>query len=152
MSFQYVLIKFALILVVFLSQSAMAQDGVSYKKGAYEVIYTTFNSSFISPKVAQTYGFVRGKDRALMNLAVIETLADGSMQSVEADVQVTVSDLIYKQQLEFKRIQEQQSVYYLAPFKISNKLDVYFEVSVKPKSSQQRLQFKFQKRLYHDGE
>ena len=96
MSFQYVLIKLALILVVFLSQSAMAQDGVSYKKGAYEVIYTTFNSSFISPKVAQTYGFVRGKDRALMNLAVIETLADGSMQSVEADVQVTVSDLIYK--------------------------------------------------------
>ena len=48
-----------------------AQEGISLRDGRYEVFYTTFNSSFITPEVAKAYGFVRGANRALINVAVI---------------------------------------------------------------------------------
>ena len=128
-----------------------AQEGISLRDGRYEVFYTTFNSSFITPEVAKAYGFVRGANRALINVAVIETLSDGKTRNVNADIKASVNDLIYNQPLKFKRIQEQASIYYIAPFKINHKIDVYFDLQIRPENSNKTIDLKFKKRLYHDG-
>ena len=39
--------------------------------GDYRVYYSAFNSSFVSPEVASAYDIVRGRDRGLINIAVM---------------------------------------------------------------------------------
>ena len=130
---------------------AFSQDNTSQRFGSYEVFYSTFNSSFISPEVAKTYGFVRGKDKALINVAVIKHNLDGSTKNVDAAIKGQWSDLIHTKAFNFKRIQEETAIYYLAPFDIQHKNDIYFTLAIYPKGASREFQVKFKKRLFVDG-
>lgn len=136
----------------FMTVCASAQDNISQRFGSYEVFYSTFNSSFISTDVAKAYGFIRGKNKAFINLAVIKHNLDGTTKNVNATLKGTWSDLIYTQPLQFKRIQEQASIYYLSPFEIQHKNDIYFTIAIYPEGSSRDFELKFKKRLFVDGE
>lgn len=139
--------------MLMLSASALlqAQENSSQRFDQYEIFYSTFNTSFLQPKVAKAYGVVRGKDKALINIAVVETLADGTKQNVNADVTALISDLIHKTEIELTRVQEQNAIYYIGPFDIQHKLDMYFTLQVKPESSKKTYTVSLKKRLYVDG-
>lgn len=142
---------FSTLLLCFTTAAAIAQDNISERFGSYEVFYSTFNSSFISPDIAKAYGFIRGKDKALINVAVIKHNLDGTAKNIDAAIKGEWSDLIHKKAFEFKRIQEESAVYYLAPFDIQHKNDMYFTVTVYPNGARRDFQLKFKKRLYVDG-
>jgi hypothetical protein len=59
-----------------LSLPASAQ--LSERFGPYELHYSVVNTTFLAPKVAAAYNLVRGKDRAILNLAVREHGDDGT--------------------------------------------------------------------------
>jgi len=140
-----------MLLAVLCSAASVAQENISERFGRYEVFYSVFNTSFVSPEVAKAYNLVRGPDKALMNVAVIKHLADGTTQNVDASISGTWSDLIYKKALNFQRVQEQDAIYYLAPFDIQHKNDMYFDLKVFPQGAQRDFQLKFKKRLYIDN-
>ncbi|MCK5880294.1 MAG: DUF4426 domain-containing protein [Sinobacterium sp.] len=142
---------FAALLLSCSATMVYAQDEISERFGSYEVFYSAFNSSFLSPSVAKAYGFVRGKDKALMNIAVIKHNLDGTTKNVAAAIKGEWSDLIHTVAFDFKRIQEEDAVYYLAPFDIQHKNDMYFTVTVFPEGANRDFKLTFKKRLYVDG-
>lgn len=116
----------------------------------YEVHYSVFNSSFLTPEVAESYNIVRSKSQALMNISVLEKLPDGSKRSTSAIVTGEQYDLIRHEPLKFSEIKEQETRYYLSSFEITNKTTIYFTVYIQLAPNHEPYKLQFNKLLYKD--
>lgn len=116
----------------------------------YEVHYSVFNTSFLTPQVASAYGITRSKSKALMNIAVLEKQADGRMKNVTAIVSGDQYDLIRHTPLAFQEVREEQAIYYLSSFDIQNRATIYFTVNIQPDPNRPAYKLQFSKMLYRD--
>lgn len=133
------------------STLAIADDEEQIKSfNNYDIHYSVFNTSFLSPEVASAYGIVRSKEMALLNIAIRKNKPDGSNIAVAAIVKGNVRDLIRKTPLEFREVREQDAVYYLSLTKIDHKQTVYFTISVQPDPNISPYTFEFSKKLFVD--
>ena len=118
--------------------------------GPYQVHYSVFNSAFITPQVAEAYGIVRGKNRALVNIAVRKQLKTGEDIAQRAMLSGHSSDLIHQLPLEFEEIEEQGAIYYIADLKFNDKEMRSFTIKIQPDPNIAPYTLKFSKTLYHD--
>jgi hypothetical protein len=112
------------ILSLFLATAALAQEvpavtATSSQFGDDTVHYSVLNTRFLSPQVAKSYGITRGNNKFLVNVAV-NRKASGKSLALRAKVSGTNSDLIHRTPLDFREVIEQDAVYYLAEFSLSN--------------------------------
>jgi hypothetical protein len=62
-------------LLMLIAGSTLAVNQESFKwHGDYRIFYSAFGSTFLSPEVAVANQIVRGKDRGIVNIAVVEQL------------------------------------------------------------------------------
>ena len=128
--------------------NAQAVQQSQYKQhGDIKIFYSAFDSSFIAPEVAVAYNFVRGKDKGLVNIAVVKKLGQGEPAEISGKV---LNIFQQSQQLEFIAIKEKNTVYYLAPFEFENEDLLTFKITVDSPVSQGPYSFKFQKKMYHN--
>ena len=128
-----------------LASPAQAQQSETF--GPYELYYSVVNTTFLDPKVAETYGITRGEKRAILNLAVRENLADGS-EARAMVLQGRTSDLIQKQTLEFREVREGEAIYYIAEFAFINEEWRFFDIDFRPTGADQTYTFEFKHQLY----
>jgi Domain of unknown function (DUF4426) len=124
-------------------------DNKPYKEfGGYKVFFSSFNSSFILPEVASAYNITRGKDKGLVNIAVILDDQTGGTTSL---VKGTVSNMLAQQQvLKFFEVREGNTVYYLAPFEFDNEDSMTFKIQVQPDPNKPSKSLSFQNKFYVD--
>jgi Domain of unknown function (DUF4426) len=115
--------------------------------GPFELHYSVVNTTFLDPKVAATYGIIRGEKRAILNLAVRENLSNGSVPRA-MQLQGRTWDLIQSQTLEFREIREGETVYYIAEFAFINEEWRHFEINFRPDGADQTYTFTFKHQLY----
>lgn len=130
------------------STSAQAQQSQHF--GAFEVHYSVVNTTFLEPAVSAQYGIVRGKLRAILNLAVREHLADGSTVARTATLEGRTWDLFQNQFFEFQEIREGEAIYYIGEFKFSDEELRFFNVTLQPEGANRSYQLKFQHKVYVD--
>lgn len=136
--------------LILVAGSALAANQESFKwHGDQRIFYSAFGSTFLSPEVAVANQIVRGKDRGIVNIAVVEQLGTGTSAEVSGVVQNIFQQT---QTLKFTEIREQDTLYYLAPFKFDNEDLLTFKIRVLPsvENGAGAYQFKFQKKMYHD--
>lgn len=132
------------------SSSHAASDSQQSFAG-YEVVYNAFNSSFISPEVADTYNIIRGKDRGLVNIAILKAGADASAGGKPALVTGYVSNILgQRQQLVFVEVNEGTATYYLAPFRFQNEDFMTFKIRVQQDPDKPADELSFQRTFYRD--
>lgn len=139
----------ALIAMLVLAVADARADG-SKSFGDYEVHYSVFTSTFIKPEVAGSYNIVRGKDRALINIAVRKREANGDTRAEAAAISGNSSDLIHTTPLQFREIREQGAIYYLAELRFYDRELRTFTLDIQPQSSAETFTLKFSKKLYFD--
>ncbi len=138
-------------LLALLSNLALADAKAFETFGDHKVVYTVFNSNFIQPDIAKTYGLTRAKNQVLINVALIKSTADGDTEGLPAKVSGTVANLMQQQKtLEFFEVQEHNAVYYLAPLRITNEEVLNFDIEVKTSANAKPFQLEFTKTLYVD--
>ena len=136
-----------LMVSLFAATAAFAEQKVV--QNGYEIHYNAFNSDFISPEVAQANGLVRSKVRALVNVAVFELQADGSIRAVRARVDGTAANMLQQQQeLEFTPIQEQNALYYIGGFRFTNDERITIKLSVQPNPDRAPIEIDFAQKFY----
>jgi hypothetical protein len=145
----------ALFISLLLGLSAHAQEAppvtsTSSSFGKDTVHYSVVNTTFLTPQVARSYGIVRGEDKFIINVSVRRQL-DGSNIAVRAKVKGSSSDLIHRTPLEFKEIIEQDAIYYIAEFELSNDERQDFRLSVNV-DNRPSYDIQFNKMLYIDDE
>ncbi len=106
------------------SLSANAEQ--SKQAGDYSVHYVAFASTFLSADMASKYKVVRGRNRALVNISIL----DKDNNPVRAKLRGTVKNLpgqILK--LEFEEVREGDAVYYLAQTRFSDQELMRFDIN-----------------------
>jgi Domain of unknown function (DUF4426) len=145
----------ALVAVISLTVISVAMISVAnaeQKKsfGTYDVHYSVLNSTFISPETARHYGITRGKNRALINIAVRKRLDTGKTLPQQAKIRGSSSDLIRSVDLPFTEVKEKDAIYYLAELKFQHKEMRTFTIKVQPDPKIAAYTLKFSKTMYKD--
>ena len=109
-----------------------------------QVHYVVVNTLFLQPDVAEHYGIVRGRDRAIVNLSV---LGEGG-ESLPARVTgLTVNLLSQEAPLEFTVFREDPAIYYIAPLRYTDQDVLRFRISVAVEGREPML-LEFQQQMY----
>ena len=115
----------------------------------YEVHYNAFNSTFLTPEVAQTYSIQRSKVRGLVNIAVLDS--DSNNVPVTALITGAITNLVGQTQaLVFKQVREGDAVYYIGEFRFTDDEILSFEVEVQPDPNKPAYLLKFRQHFYVD--
>ncbi|RRJ82702.1 DUF4426 domain-containing protein [Aestuariirhabdus litorea] len=138
------------LLLVALPLAAAANELQSVKEfDGYSVHYSVFNSTFLKPDVARSYGLKRGQDIGILNIAVHQKTASGN-KAVKAQLVGKTANLIQQQEsLEFLPIEEGSAIYYLASFRFINEEVLHYNVDIETADGT-RLTLKFTHTLYQE--
>ncbi len=135
--------KLLLTVLITLLPALTQAQGNSTQFGRFEVLYTVVNTTFVEPDVAAIYGMVRAKDRAFVNIAVLETLEDGTQRGVPARIEGRSWDLLQNTFLEFQEVREGPAIYYIADFEFRDNETRFFNLLLLPEGEQRSSQLKF---------
>jgi hypothetical protein len=116
----------------------------------YDIHYSVLNTSFLSAEVANTYKITRGKDRAMINIAIREQLPNGGDKAKKVIISGVSTDLIRETPLKFTEIIEQDAIYYIAEFSFHHLEMAHFTIKVQPDPNKEAYTLKFSKTLYVD--
>jgi hypothetical protein len=140
---KYLIILFSVVL----SLSAQADQHNVKQHGDHKIFFSAFNSTFIDPDIAVANQIVRGKDKGLVNIAVVLEAGSGEPAIISGNV---YNIFQMSQKLEFFEVREQDTIYYLAPFEFENEDFLTFKISVQTEPGAAAYKLKFQKKMYHD--
>jgi len=143
---KYLLVLLSIVSLA-LPAAAVANDKIYKQVGDNKIFFSAFNSTFIDPDVAVANKIVRGKDKGLVNIAVVMGSGTGKSALISGKV---YNIFQMSQTLEFVEVREQDAVYYLAPFEFENEDLLTFKISVRADPQKPAYDFKFQKKMYHD--
>ena len=117
----------------------------------YIVHYNAFNSSIVTPEVAQAHGLVRSGYRGMVNITVQRKREGQLPKNVTAFLDGYVKHLNGTEiPLEFTQINEGDVVYYIGEFQIANGQPLTFDIDVKPGAGHSGFHLKFSQTLYVD--
>ncbi len=137
----------ALLLLLLIPVTTLAG---SEQQGRFKLLYSVVNSTFVEPDTAAIYQMVRAKDRAFLNLAVRETLDDGSDRAVTARFQGRSWDLFQNQFLEFREVREGDAIYYIAEFTFRDGETRFFDLDWAAKGMKYSSNLRFHQKVYEE--
>lgn len=144
------MLRLLLILPLAMAGAMTVQAQQSQRFGPYEVHYSVLNTTFLAPDISAQYAIIRGKQRAILNLAVREHLSDGTSRARSAKLEGRTWDLFQNQFFEFREIREGEAIYYIGEFKFSDEELRFFDVTILPEGASRSYQLRFQHKLYVD--
>jgi len=116
--------------------------------GDHVVHFNALSTEQLSPEVARAYNIVRSKNRAMLNVSVLEA-AGG--KAVTATVTVKTVNLTGQlKNVVMRKIQEQDAIYYIGETPVANRETLVFDITVTPDGTSEPFQLKFQRQFYSD--
>lgn len=85
--------------------------------GQYELHYIVIPTTMLKPEIAAEYDISRGKDRALVNVSVLNREKKAVNATITGDSQNLLGQL---QDLDFKQVTEGDAIYYLAEIRFAD--------------------------------
>ncbi|MEE4330301.1 MAG: DUF4426 domain-containing protein [Wenzhouxiangella sp.] len=140
----------AALALLLLASPALGQQAEDI--GDYLIHYNTFNTNRLTPDVARAYGIQRSGNRAMLNIAVIRK-GDGvgTGTATRAQVEASAVNLVGQQrEFEMTEIRDQDAIYYIGTFRITNEERLNFRVRVLPEGSRRVHEFSFWQQFYAD--
>ncbi|MCP5162363.1 MAG: DUF4426 domain-containing protein [Hahellaceae bacterium] len=136
-------------MLVWISNIAQAEQKEDF--GAYEVHYSAFNSTFLSPEVAKQYDIVRSKAIGVINISVLKKVPGKLAEPVAAQIEGIVSNDIQQQvQLPFHRVTEGRAIYYIAEFQFAESELLTFNVTSHVNGESQPMKIRFVQNFYNN--
>ncbi|MBU3021495.1 DUF4426 domain-containing protein [Aestuariibacter sp. A3R04] len=131
-------------LLVLLNSHASAEQ--MEKLGKWDVHYIVVNTTFFTPEIAKRYGIIRSKYNAIVNISVLDSQTKKPLSTA---VSGTARNLLgTTRPLAFKRITEQDAIYYIAPVSFNDRETFRFSIDIQQGNQTQTL--KFQQEMFVD--
>ena len=128
--------------------TAQPEGESSINIGSHEIHYSAQLTDQLPPEVARAYNIVRSKNRAMLNVSVIET-ATGT--SVPATVTVETVNLTGQMKnVIMRKIQEQEAIYYIGETPVANQETLIFDISVTPAGATEASEVRFKRQFFTD--
>lgn len=116
--------------------------------GNHTVHFSAQSTDQLPPEVAAAYNIVRSKNRAMLNVSVIE---NGTGTPVTAQVAVKTVNLTGQlKNVVMREIREQEAIYYIGETAVANRETLNFDISVIPSGESDPAAVRFQRQFYTD--
>jgi hypothetical protein len=116
--------------------------------GNHVVHFNALSTDQLPPDVARIYNIVRSKNRAMLNVSIIE---EGSNKAVTGDVSVRTKNLTGQlKNVVMRKIVEQDAIYYIGETPVANRETLVFNISVRPDGVGETSELQFQRQFYSD--
>ena len=131
------------------SVPAAEPAGASYAEiGGHVVHFSAQSTDQLPPEIAHAYNIVRSKNRAMLNVSVLEA---GTNTPVTADVAVKTVNLTGQMKnVTMRMIEEQEAIYYIGETPVANQETLIFDISVKPAGETEASSVRFKRQFYTD--
>ena len=127
---------------------AQAAGATNADIGDHIVHFSAQSTDQLPPDVARAYNIVRSKNRAMLNVSVLQE-SDGS--AVVADVSVKTVNLTGQlKNVTMRQIDEGDAIYYIGEVGIANRETLVFDISVMPSGSDQVSDVRFKRQFFTD--
>lgn len=138
----------ALVVLALTTIQAQAQ---SVRAGDYEVHYSVFPSTFLSPEVAAENNLQRSRSIGIVNIALFKRDEHGHIRTVQGSVEGQVFNEIRQTSfLAFRRIQEGDSVYFISQYQYRPGELMTFQLTTRPTGYGRDLPVRFSHTLFND--
>jgi len=136
-----------LLLAVLFAPAAIASQFERF--GDLDVHYIVFNTTDVSPEMAERYGLTRSPDLGLVNISGRRLAEDGTTTPVRLELQGTVTNLLGQSQtLRFREVEDPAAIYYLETVRFTDRETLRFDVQVTDAETGRRHNVRFQKALW----
>lgn len=112
----------------------------------YAIHYNAFNTMIVSPEVAQTYGFTRARNRALLNISIIDNTTKEALPAMVTGTRTNIVGQLIK--LEFIQVKEKNAIYYIAPLRFTEGEMWRFDLQIQPDLKSDAIPLKFSQSFY----
>lgn len=123
--------------------------GVSFVDiGDHVVHFSAQTTDQLPPEVARAYSIVRSKNRAMLNVSVLEDATD---KAVDADVTVKTVNLTGQlKNVTMRKIEEGEAIYYIGETPVANQETLIFDITIRPDGVEQASDVRFKRQFYTD--
>ena len=142
--FRLLLASLGLSLALTWALPSYAEQAIHSQK--YDIHYNAFNTMIVTPDVAQTYGFTRARNRALLNVSVIDKVTRKPLPAVVTGTRTNIIGQVLP--LEFEQIKEQNAIYYIAQLRFTEEEMWRFELKIQPDLNAKAIPLKFSQTFY----
>jgi len=142
--FRLLLASLPLSLALTWALPSYAEQAIHSQK--YDIHYNAFNTMIVTPDVAQTYGFTRARNRALLNVSVIDKVTKKPLPAVVTGTRTNIIGQVLP--LEFQQITEQNAIYYIAQLRFTEEEMWRFELKIQPDLNAKAIPLKFSQTFY----
>ena len=140
---------FALVLMCFAGLAQAQADSKDF--GEYTVSWSLLPTTFLTPEIAKENNLQRSKSIGIVNVAIMQTNADGALSPVAGQVEGRVTnDIRQVRFLAFSRIQKGDAVYFIAEYQYGTAELLTFNVTARPTGHDQELPVRFSQALFND--
>lgn len=116
--------------------------------GDYVVHFNAQTTDRIPPEIARMYNIVRSKNRAMLNVSVID---EATATAVPAAVSVKTVNLTGQlKTVNMRRIDEQEAIYYIGETPVANRETLIFDISVTPEGNDEPATMRFKRQFFTD--
>ncbi len=136
-----------LVLAALFAPAAMASQFERF--GDLDVHYIVFNTTDLSPEMAERYGLTRSPDLGLVNISGRRLAEDGTTTAVRLELEGTVTNLLGQSQpLRFREVEDPAAIYYLETVRFSDRETLRFDIRATDTETGRRHNLRFQKSLW----
>jgi hypothetical protein len=116
--------------------------------GDHVVHFSAQSTDQLPPEVARAYNIVRSKNRAMLNVSVLE---EATSKPVAAAVTVKTVNLTGQlKSVTMREINEQDAIYYIGEVPVANRETLIFDISVMPDGSDESSDVRFKRQFFTD--
>ncbi len=116
--------------------------------GDHVVHFSAQTTDQLPPEVARLYSIVRSKNRAMLNVSVLQEAGNKAVTAV-----VTVKTVNLTGQLKnvtMRKITEGEAIYYIGEVAVANRETLIFDISVLPDGVEQPADVRFKRQFFND--
>ena len=128
---------------------AQPAEATSADIGNHVIHFSAQTTDQLPREVARAYQIQRSPERAMLNVSIIRK---SDNVPVGADVSVKTRNLTQQlKNVEMRRIEEQDAIYYIGETKVANRETLIFEITVTPEGEERPSEvIRFQRQFYTD--
>lgn len=127
---------------------AQPASATSVDIGEHVVHFSAQTTDQLPPEVARAYGIVRSKNRAMLNVSVLNAADNTAVAAVVAVKTVNLTGQL--KNITMQEITEGDAIYYIGEAAIANRETLVFDISVTPEGVSVASEVRFKRQFYTD--
>jgi hypothetical protein len=128
--------------------AAQPAEATNADIGDYVVHFSAQSTDQLPTEIAQAYGIVRSKNRAMLNVTVLREADNAPVAATIAVKAVNLTGQL--KDITMRQIDEQDAIYYIGEVAVANRETLIFDISVTPEGASRAANVRFKRQFYTD--